>query len=71
MLSLAGILGLLLALTLAGGGIFAIVPVQLSESGAVVTWALLLLGVTSALARWRAGSLADRARPSRLLRPAP
>lgn len=65
--SLAGILGLLLALTLAGGGIFAIVPVQLGESGAVVTWALLLLGVTSALARWRAGSLADRAGPSRLL----
>ena len=66
-LSLAGILGLLLALTLAGGGIFAIVPVQLGESGAVVTWALLLLGVTSALARWRAGSLADRAGPARLL----
>ena len=65
--SLAGILGLLLALTLSGGGIFAIVPVQLNESGAVVTWALLLLGVTSALARWRAGSLADRAGPARLL----
>jgi len=27
----------------------------------------LLLGVTSALARWRAGSLADRAGPARLL----
>lgn len=67
--SLAGILGLLLALTLSGGGIFAIVPVQLNDSGAVVTWALLLLGVTSALARWRAGSLADRAGPARLLPP--
>jgi predicted MFS family arabinose efflux permease len=66
-LSLAGILALLLATTLAGGGIFAIVPVQLSGSGAAVTWALLLLGVTSALARWRAGSLADRAGPARLL----
>ena len=66
-LSLAGILALLLALTLSGGGIFAILPVQLGESGAVVTWALLLLGVTAALARWRAGSLADRAGPARLL----
>src|SRR6478752_1614451 len=64
---LAGILALLLALTLSGGGIFAILPVQLGESGAVVTWALLLLGVTAALARWRAGSLADRAGPARLL----
>jgi predicted MFS family arabinose efflux permease len=63
---LAGILALLLALTLAGGGIFAILPVQLADP-AVVTWALLLLGVTSALARWRAGALADRAGPSRLL----
>jgi predicted MFS family arabinose efflux permease len=66
-LSLAGILSLLLALTLSGGGIFAIVPVQLADSGTVVTWALLLLGVTSALARWRAGGLADRAGPARLL----
>src|SRR6478735_6750583 len=66
-LSLAGVLALLLVTTLAGGGIFAIVPVQLAGSGAVVTWALLLLGVTSALARWRAGSLADRAGPARLL----
>lgn len=66
-LSLAGVLALLLAMTLSGGGIFAIVPVQLSGSGAAVTWALLLLGVTSALARWRAGSLADRAGPARLL----
>ena len=66
-LSLAGILALLLALTLSGGGIFAILPVQLGESGAVVTWALLLLGVTAALARGRAGSLADRAGPARLL----
>lgn len=66
-LSLVGILALLLAMTLSGGGIFAIVPVQLSGSGAAVTWALLLLGVTSALARWRAGGLADRAGPARLL----
>ena len=63
---LAGILALLLALTLSGGGIFAILPVQLPDP-AVVTWALLLLGVTSALARWRAGALADRAGPARLL----
>ena len=63
---LAGILALLLALTLSGGGIFAILPVQLADP-AVVTWALLLLGVTSALARWRAGGLADRAGPARLL----
>jgi predicted MFS family arabinose efflux permease len=66
-LSLVGVLALLLAMTLSGGGIFAIVPVQLSGSGAAVTWALLLLGVTSALARWRAGGLADRAGPARLL----
>jgi predicted MFS family arabinose efflux permease len=65
--SLAGVLALLLAVTLSGGGIFAIVPVQLAGSGSAVTWALLLLGVTSALARWRAGSLADRTGPARLL----
>jgi predicted MFS family arabinose efflux permease len=63
---LAGILALLLALTLSGGGIFAILPVQLADPAAV-TWALLALGVTSALARWRAGALADRAGPARLL----
>jgi len=63
---LAGILTLLLALTLSGGGIFAILPVQLTDP-AVVTWALLLLGVTSALARWRAGALADRGGAARLL----
>lgn len=63
---LSGILALLLALTLSGGGIFAILPVQLPDP-AVVTWALLLLGITSALARWRAGALADRAGPARLL----
>ncbi len=66
-LPLAGILGLLLALTLAGGGVFAILPVQAGHSGAVVTWALLLLGLTAALARWRAGGLADRAGPAPLL----
>ena len=63
---LAGILALLLALTLSGGGIFAILPVQVADPVAV-TWALLVLGVTSALARWRAGALADRAGPARLL----
>ena len=63
---LAGILALLLALTLSGGGIFAILPVQLADPAAV-TLALLMLGVTSALARWRAGALADRAGPARLL----
>lgn len=66
-LSLAGVLALLLALTLAGGGIFAILPVQMSGSGAAVTWALALLGVTAAIARWRAGGLADRAGAARLL----
>lgn len=66
-LSLVGVLALLLAMTLSGGGIFAIVPVQLADSGIAVTWALLLLGVTSALSRWRAGSLADRTGPARLL----
>ncbi len=65
--AMAGVLSLLLALTLSGGGIFAIVPVQLSGSGSVVTWALLALGVTSAVARWRAGSLADASGPARLL----
>ncbi|MET0966950.1 MAG: MFS transporter [Nakamurella sp.] len=63
---LMAILALLLALTLAGGGIFAILPVQLADA-AVVTWALLLLGVSAAVARWRAGALADRAGPGRLL----
>ena len=63
---LAGILALLLALTLSGGGIFAILPVQLADP-AVVTWACCCSVSRRRSARWRAGGLADRAGPARLL----
>lgn len=63
---LAGITSVLLAVTLAGGGLLAILPVTLG-SGALATVALLVFGVTAAAARWRAGTLADRGGPGRLL----
>jgi predicted MFS family arabinose efflux permease len=49
----------LLAVTLAGGGVLTFVPIDRPD-GALATVALLVMGVTSALARWRAGVLADR-----------
>jgi predicted MFS family arabinose efflux permease len=58
----------LLVVTLAGGGLVTFLPIERPD-GAVVTVALLLLGVTTALARWRVGVLADRV-GARLLLPA-
>lgn len=49
----------LFAITLAGGGVVTYLPIERPD-GATVTAALLLFGVTGALARWRAGLLADR-----------
>lgn len=63
---LAGITSVLLAVTLAGGGLLAILPVTLG-SGALATVTLLVFGVTAAAARWWAGTLADRRGPGRLL----
>ena len=58
----------LLAVTLAGGGLVTFVPIELPD-GLVATAALLVFGVTAAAARWRAGVLADRV-GTRLLLPA-
>ena len=63
---LAGILALLLALTLAGGGIFAILPVQLADSVAV-TLALLAARCHVGAGPLAGGCAADRAGPARLL----
>ena len=49
----------LFAVTLAGGGVVTYLPIERPE-GSTVTVALILFGVTAALARWRAGLLADR-----------
>jgi predicted MFS family arabinose efflux permease len=49
----------LLVVTLAGGGLVTFLPIERPD-GALATAALLLFGVTGALARWRAGALADR-----------
>ncbi|RBY86827.1 MFS transporter [Blastococcus sp. TF02A-26] len=58
----------LLLVTLAGGGVVTFLPIERPD-GAIATVALLLLGVTTALARWRVGVLADRV-GTRLLLPA-
>ncbi|WP_196073344.1 MFS transporter [Nakamurella alba] len=57
--ALTGITLVLLVITMIGGGLLAILPVQL-PSGSLATVALLLFGLTSAVARWRSGVLADR-----------
>ncbi len=51
--------GVLLVVTLAGGGVVTFLPIERPD-GVLATVALLLLGVTTALARWRVGVLADR-----------
>ncbi|WP_029431342.1 MFS transporter [Blastococcus sp. URHD0036] len=56
----------LFVVTLAGGGLVTFLPIERPE-GAVVTVALLLFGITTALARWRVGVLADRVGVRRLL----
>jgi predicted MFS family arabinose efflux permease len=56
----------LLVVTLAGGGLVTYLPIERPD-GALATIALLLFGVTGALARWRAGMLADRTSASWLL----
>jgi len=65
--AVAGVTVVLFVVTLAGGGVFTFLPVAAS-SGALATVGLLVFGVTGALARWRAGSLADR-RGSRTMLP--
>jgi predicted MFS family arabinose efflux permease len=49
----------LFVVTLAGGGLITFLPIERPD-GALATIALLLFGVTGALARWRAGMVADR-----------
>ena len=49
----------LLVVTLAGGGFTTYLPIYRPD-GALATVALLVWGVTAALARWRVGVLADR-----------
>ncbi|MGY1711319.1 MFS transporter [Geodermatophilus sp. SYSU D00758] len=49
----------LLVVTLAGGGLVTFLPIERPD-GALATVALLVFGVTGAVARWRAGLLADR-----------
>jgi predicted MFS family arabinose efflux permease len=60
--------GVLLVVTVAGGGVVTFLPIERPD-GAVVTVALLVFGVTTALARWRVGVLADRV-GTRVLLPA-
>jgi predicted MFS family arabinose efflux permease len=49
----------LLLVTMAGGGLVTFLPIERPD-GALATVALLVFGATGALARWRAGMLADR-----------
>ena len=56
----------LLAVTLAGGGLVTFLPIERPD-GALATAALLLFGATGAVTRWRAGLLADRVGLRRLL----
>ena len=59
--------GVLLVVTLAGGGLVTFLPIERPD-GVLATATLLLFGITAALGRWRAGVLADRA-GTRLLLP--
>jgi predicted MFS family arabinose efflux permease len=56
----------LFVVTLAGGGLVTFLPIERPD-GTLATTALLVFGVTGALARWRAGLLADRVGPRLLL----
>jgi predicted MFS family arabinose efflux permease len=56
----------LLVVTLAGGGMFTFLPIEL-PTGLVATVALLLFGLAAALARWRVGVAADSMGTRRLL----
>jgi predicted MFS family arabinose efflux permease len=58
----------LFVVTLAGGAVVTFLPVD-RPAGALATTALLLYGLTGAVARWQAGVLADRM-GGRLLLPA-
>jgi predicted MFS family arabinose efflux permease len=59
--------GVLLVVTLAGGGLVTFLPIERPD-GVLATAALLVFGVTGALSRWRTGVLADRT-GTRLLLP--
>jgi MFS family permease len=59
--------GVLLVVTLAGGGLVTFLPIERPD-GVLATATLLVFGITAALGRWRAGVLADRA-GTRLLLP--
>jgi predicted MFS family arabinose efflux permease len=58
----------LLAVTLAGGGLVTFLPIERPD-GSLAAVALLLFGVSTALCRWRAGVLVDRT-GARVLLPA-
>ena len=69
MATLKAILGatvVLLATTLAGSGLTTFLPIA-RPTGALSTLTLLAFGATAAVARWRAGILADRMGSRRLL----
>jgi MFS transporter len=51
--------GVLFVVTLAGGGVVTFLPIERPD-GVLATVALLVLGITTAGSRWRAGLLADR-----------
>jgi predicted MFS family arabinose efflux permease len=57
----------LLAVTLGGGGAVTYLPIE-RQDGYLATLALLVIGLTAALGRWRVGRLADRV-GTRLLLP--
>lgn len=57
----------LLAITLAGGGVTTYLPIE-RPNGYLATLVLLVFGLTAALGRWRVGRLADRT-GTRLLLP--
>jgi predicted MFS family arabinose efflux permease len=57
----------LFVVTMAGGGLITFLPIERPD-GMLATAALLVFGITGAITRWRAGTLADRF-GSRLLLP--
>lgn len=59
---------LLLSVTLAGGAVITFAP-QMVDDGLLVTAGLFLMGLVAAVARWRAGLLADRYGSQRFLWP--
>jgi predicted MFS family arabinose efflux permease len=56
----------LFVVTMAGGGLVTFLPIERPD-GVLATVALLVFGVTGAVTRWRAGTLADRLGTGRLL----